>query len=83
MKNLFVFLFACCVQAVPPKMPHGALAQVAQTSYKKGEFLCLLFIIMSINLQKGTAKLGIKDIYFIIREHIRKWKKQQGINLLA
>lgn len=49
----------------------------------KGEFLYLSFIIMSINLQKGTAKLGIKDIYFIIREDIRKLKKQQGINLLA
>lgn len=49
----------------------------------KGEFLYQLFIIMSINPQKGTAKLGIKYIYFIIREHIRKWKKQQGINLLA
>ena len=30
------------------EMPHGTLAQVAQTSYMKGEFLCLLFIIMSI-----------------------------------
>lgn len=65
------------------EMPHGTLAQVAQTSYMKGEFLCLLFIIMSINIQKRTAKLGIKDIYFIIREDIRKLKKQQGINLLA
>ena len=33
------------------KWPHGALAQVAQTSYMKGEFLYQLFIIMSINLQ--------------------------------
>jgi len=35
------------------EMPHGTLAQVAQvaqTSYMKGEFLYLSFIIMSINL---------------------------------
>jgi len=32
------------------EMPHGTLAQVAQTSYMKGEFLYQLFIIMSINL---------------------------------
>ena len=36
------------------EMPHGTLAQVAQISYMKGEFLYLLFIIMSINLQKGN-----------------------------
>ena len=36
------------------EMPHGALAQVAQTSYMKGEFLYLSFIIMSISLQKGN-----------------------------
>lgn len=34
-------------------MLHGALAQVAQTSYMKGEFLYQLFIIMTINLQWG------------------------------
>ena len=50
------------------EMPHGTLAQVAQTSYMKGEFLCLLFIIMSINFQKRTAKLGIKDIYLLRAE---------------
>lgn len=48
-----IFLFSClhvvCRQFLP-KMPHGALAQVAQTLYMKGEFLYLLFIIMSINL---------------------------------
>ena len=33
------------------EMPHGTLAQVALTSYMKGEFLYQLFIIMSINLQ--------------------------------
>ena len=32
------------------EMPHGTLAQVAQTSYMKGEFLYHLFIIMSINI---------------------------------
>jgi hypothetical protein len=31
------------------EMPQGTLAQVAQTSYMKGEFLYQLFIIMSIN----------------------------------
>ena len=36
------------------EMPHGALAQVAQTSYMKGEFLYLSFIIMSISIQKGN-----------------------------
>ena len=35
------------------EMPHGTLAQVALTSYMKGEFLYQLFIIMSINLQGG------------------------------
>ena len=32
------------------EMPHGTLAQVAQTSYMKGEFLYQLFIIMPINI---------------------------------
>lgn len=66
MKNLFVFLFECCVQAVSaqnatwrfgasganfvPLVPLMPMCQVAQTSYMKGEFLYQLFIIMSINL---------------------------------
>ena len=37
------------------EMPHGTLAQVALTSYMKGEFLYQLFIIMSISLQWLTA----------------------------
>ena len=95
MKNLFVFLFVCCVQAVSAhiaffcatyanvpsvtnieniektsiygtfgtEMPHGALAQVAQTSYMKGEFLYQLFIIMSINLQGGDSLLSRLEIF--------------------
>ncbi len=55
MKNLFVFLFECCVQAVSaqnatwrfgasganfvPLVPLMPMCQVAQTSYMKGEFL--------------------------------------------
>ena len=39
------------------EMPHGTLAQVAQTSYMKGEFLYQLFIIMSINLHGGGDSL--------------------------
>lgn len=40
------------------EMPHGTLAQVALTSYMKGEFLYPLFIIMSINLQ-GDSLLSL------------------------
>ena len=40
------------------EMPHGTLAQVAQTSYMKGEFLYQLFIIMSINHQ-GDSLLSL------------------------
>ena len=55
MKNLFVFLFACCVQAVSaqnatwrfgasganfvPLAPKRHVAFWAETSYMKGEFL--------------------------------------------
>lgn len=41
-------------------MPHGTLAQVAQTSYMKGEFLYQLFIIMSINLHGGLTAVPLK-----------------------
>lgn len=89
MKNFFVFLFACCAQAVSAhiaffcatcanapsgtnienikknsiygifgtEMPHGTLAQ---TSYMIGEFLYLLFIIMSINLHGGLTAVPLK-----------------------
>ena len=43
------------------EMPHGTLAQVALTSYMKGEFLYQLFIIMSINLQGGTHCCPFKN----------------------
>ena len=42
------------------EMPHGTLAQVAQTSYMKGEFLYQLFIIMSINHQGGLTAVPVK-----------------------
>ena len=42
------------------EMPHGTLAQVALTSYMKGEFLYQLFIIMSINLQGGLTAVPLK-----------------------
>ena len=41
-------------------MPHGTLAQVAQTSYMKGEFLYQSFIIMSINLQGRLTAVPLK-----------------------
>ena len=42
------------------EMPHGTLAQVALTSYMKGEFLYQLFIIMSINLRGGLTAVPLK-----------------------
>ena len=38
----------CIYGTFGTEMPHGALAQVEQTSYMNGEFLYQLFIIMSI-----------------------------------
>ena len=46
------------------EMPHGTLAQVALTSYMKGEFLYQLFIIMSINLQGGDSLLSRLEIFW-------------------
>ena len=47
-------------------MPHGTLAQVAQTSYMKGEFLYLSFIIMSIINIQGGSQLSLLEIIGII-----------------
>ena len=47
----------CIYGTFGTEMPHGALAQVEQTSYMNGEFLYQLFIIMSINLQGGGDSL--------------------------
>ena len=51
------------------EMPLGTLAQVAQTSYMKGEFLYLLFIITSINIQKGNCEIRNKRYIFILYEN--------------
>ena len=37
--------------------------------YMKGEFLYLLFIIMSINLQKGNCEIRNKRYIFILYEN--------------
>ena len=53
----------CIYGTFGTEMPHGALAQVAQTSYMNGEFLYQLFIIMSINLQGGGSLLSRLEIF--------------------
>ena len=53
----------CIYGTFGTEMPHGTLAQVAQTSYMKGEFLYQLFIIMSINLHGGDSLLSRLEIF--------------------
>lgn len=76
MKNFFVFLFACCAQAVSAHIaffcatcanaPSGTnIENIKKTvfmvfSYMIGEFLYLLFIIMSINLHGGLTAVPLK-----------------------